>query len=272
MILAPLLLFFAPQEIETADSIMAKVAENQDRAEKMRTAYLYRQNVLVRMNHTNGKLAREQYSEYIVTPTEGGTRRKRTLFRGKYQDHGKIVEYDDTAVERRFHFQISVDSEETTDLSGFFGSSGTKDGVDRDMFPLTAEQQKNYSFHLEGTEDYRGTAVYRITFEPGKDGGAWAGEALIDRKEFQPVLVTTHQSFRIPLMVRTVLGTNLEHMGFKVTYRKFDEGLWFPITYGGELKIRGLFFYARRIGISLVNSDFQKTAVDSSVTYKQAPQ
>lgn len=269
MILVPLFLFFAPPATETAESIMAKVAENQDRAQKMRTAFIYHQNVLVRMNHTNGKVARERYSEYIVTPSEKGIQRKRTLFRGKYERNGKLFEYTNPTEEPDFHVRIDIDGEVTTDLEDDFGASNTKDGIYRDLFPLTAREQMNYSFRLEGTEEYRGTAVYRVSFEPGKDGGPWAGEALIDQKEYQPVLVTTHQAFKIPLVVKTVVGTNLEHMGFKVTYRKFDEGLWFPVNYGGELKIRALFFYARRIGISMQNSGFQKADVQSTISFKE---
>jgi hypothetical protein len=56
-------------------------------------------------------------------------------------------------------------------------------------------------------------------------------------------------------------------LGLKVTYKKFDEGLWFPVTYGGEFKLKALFFYSRRVGLSLENSDFQRAVVDSMVNY-----
>jgi hypothetical protein len=56
-------------------------------------------------------------------------------------------------------------------------------------------------------------------------------------------------------------------MGFEVTYLKFDEGLWFPVTYGGEFKLRALFLYARTIGVSMQNSGFQRAVVDSKVTF-----
>src|SRR5271165_2340847 len=92
MILAPLLLFFVPAA-ESAEDIMARVAENQDRAEKMRSAFVYRQNVLVRINHTNGKLASEEDIDYIVTPTEKGIKKERVRFLGKYVEHGKVIEY-----------------------------------------------------------------------------------------------------------------------------------------------------------------------------------
>ena len=273
MIWIPLLLFFAVPPAETADSIMAKVAENQDRAEKMRSAFVYHQNLLIRFNHTHGKLSREEYSEFTVTPSEKGMKKERTHFLGKYFDHGKVVEYHEPGEGHgQIRIRIEMDREEISDLSEDLANDRTKDGIGRDMFPLTAKEQKQYQFRLDGEEDYRGTPVYRIQFEPrkehdGEDGTIWAGEALIDRSEYQPVLVTTHSAFKIPFIVKTALGTNIEHLGFKVTYKKFDEGLWFPVTYGGEMKIRALFFYARRIGISMQNSGFQKADVSSKVSF-----
>jgi hypothetical protein len=64
-----------------------------------------------------------------------------------------------------------------------------------------------------------------------------------------------------------VLGTNIEHVGFKVTYKKFDDNIWFPVTYGGEFRVRALFFWARRVGISMQNSDFHRAEVSSKVEF-----
>lgn len=272
MIAAPLLLLFAAAPPGgTAESIMARVAENQDRALRMRSSYVYRQSVLVRLNHTNGKLAREEYSEFTVLPDAHGVRKERTRFDGKYVRRGRTVEYHDRS-EAGEQIHIDIDGAVVSDLADDLTSDKTKDGIARDLFPLTADQQRKYTFHLEGLEDYRGISVYRITFEPRKDeheeNSAWAGEALIDSQEFQPVLVTTHQAFKIPMVVKAVLGTNVEHMGFKVTYKKFDEGIWFPVVYGGELRVRALFLYGRRIGISMQNTDFHRTDASSTVTYK----
>ena len=271
MILAPLFLFFAAPPTETAETIMARVAENQDRAQAMRASYVYHQNVLVRANYTNGKMAHEQTAEYTVMPAEHGIKRERTSFVGKYIDHGKVVEYHDPS-EHTGHVHVQIDGEVCDDLvNDITNDKETKDGISKDLFPLTASKQKNYIFHLDGTEDYRGTSVYRIRFEPNRQEGQgedpWEGEALIDQKEFQPVLVTTHLAFKMPMAVRVVLGTNIEHVGFKVTYKRFDENIWFPITYGGEFRVRALFFWARRIGISMQNSDFHRADVTSKVDF-----
>lgn len=254
---------------ETAGSIMTKVAANQDRAQSMRSAFVYHQNVLLRMKRSNGKLAREEASEYLITPTEKGVQRQRTQFTLKYVAHGKTTEYhsrDDVPK------KLDIDGEVVAGMAdSLVCDDKSRDGIARDLFPLTAAEQKRYTFRLDGVEDYRGTPVYRILFEPNKDddedGSPFAGEALIDQKEFQPVLITTHQAFKVPLVVRTALGTNVEHLGFKVTYKKFDEGLWFPVNYGGEMRFRALFFYARRVGISVQNSGFERADVHSTVKY-----
>jgi hypothetical protein len=273
MTLLPLLFLFAQAPpTETADAIMARVAENQNRAQEMRTAFVYRQNVMIRMNRSNGKLAREEYSEFTVSPTPQGINKERTLFRGKYLDHGKEVAFDKPGLE---HKNVDIDAELANELiEDFTNHRKSRDGIDHDLFPLRSEEQRKYKFRLEGAEDYRGTPVYRITFVPkrasiddDKDGSVWAGEVLVDRQEYQPVLISTWMAAKIPVVIKTLLGTNVQKMGFKVTYRKFDEGLWFPVTYGGEFKLRALFLYARNIGVSMQNSGFQRATVESKISF-----
>jgi hypothetical protein len=80
--------------------------------------------------------------------------------------------------------------------------------------------------------------------------------------------VTTYVAHGIPFIVKAALGTNVQQAGFKVTYRKFEPGLWFPVTYGGEFKVRALFLYVRRVGISMQNSGFQRARVESTVKFE----
>jgi len=118
----------------------------------------------------------------------------------------------------------------------------SKDGLNRSLFPLTADEQRKYDFRLMGDEDYRGLPVHRITFTPNSSNAEWKGEVLVSRDDYQPVLVATQLAHRIPLLVRTALGTNLHGLGFSVRYQKFDDGLWFPVSYGTEFRVRALFF------------------------------
>ena len=173
---------------------------------------------------------------------------------------------------------VDIDGELAKSLANDLADDkSSRDGITKDLFALTANRQKGFAFKLEGKENYRGREVYRLTFKPRKpslfdcdddgESSCWAGEALIDPVEYQPVLVTSWLAKGIPMAVQVLLGTNIKHLGFKVAYRKFDEGLWFPVTYGGEFYVRGLFFYKRTIALSVVNSGFRKSDVTSVVSF-----
>lgn len=268
--------WFTAQHPDAPEVIMAKVALNQDRAQEMRKAYVYHQSLLIRFQRGNGKLAREEQREYTVTPSEKGFKKDLVKFNGKYEKGGKFLEYNEPGFEYK---GVDIDGELSNELAyDLTNDKESRDGITNDLFALTGEKQKKYNFKLEGKENYRGTEVYHITFQPKKaslfdcdeDGGGecWAGEALIDTHEHQPVLVTTWLAKSMPKAVQILLGTNIKHLGFKVAYQKFADGLWFPVTYGGEFYVRGLFFYKRTIALSAVNSGFQKSDVSSTIEFQ----
>ena len=269
-----LICWYAAQRPEPADIIMAKVAVNQERAQEMRKAFIYHQNILIRLKRGRGKLAREEEREYVVTPTETGFKKELTHFVGKYEKNGKLIGYDKPGYKYK---GIDIDGEFVDSLANdLTNDKDTRDGFGKDPLPLTAKMQEKFTFQLEGNEDYRGTEVYRITFKPKRlslfdcddnDASCWAGEALIDVHEYQPVLVTSWLAKSIPKAVQILLGTNVKHLGFKVAYKKFDEGLWFPVSYGSEFEVRGLFLYKRIIALVAANSGFQKADVTSTVVF-----
>ena len=135
-------------------------------------------------------------------------------------------------------------------------------------FPLTSELQKKYTFRLEGEENYDGHEAWRISYRETDGHGDWRGEALIDRNEFQPILVTSEWASKVPLAVTIMLGTNIKQVGAKITYRRFDKDVWFPVACGSEMKLRVLFLYNRTIAFSSTDSDFRKTDVQSSVEFE----
>src|SRR6202046_2313086 len=79
----------------SVDQIMARVAENQARAQDLRRAYIYNQKVVARFHRTNGKLAREEKLEYVVAPTPSGIEKKLAHFEGEVAQKGQIVSYTD---------------------------------------------------------------------------------------------------------------------------------------------------------------------------------
>jgi hypothetical protein len=246
----------------TADAIMARVAANQDRSEALRKQYVYRQHTHIITHKPKGRLLREETADYNVLPTPDGTQKELQLLTGRYWNKGKYETFNGEPVPQ-------ADSLDAGLIHGFredLANEKTKDGLAKDLFPLTSEEQKDYEFKLLEQETLDGRSVYHISFRPkNKDEITWAGEAYIDAAEFQPVRVFTKLSRRIPFAVRTLLGTDLPGIGFNVVYKRQEEGIWFPATFGTEFRIHALFFINRDISISLENTGFQHTHVESKM-------
>ena len=261
----------SPESALTADQIMRKVAWNQGRAQQMRTAFRYHQSVLIRFHRGGGKLCREEESEFEVAPTHRGVEKNLAHFLGKYRDGRELHNYYEPDWQYK---DLDIDGEIISDITDDLTNDGrSRDGIARDLFPLTLSQIKRYKFRLAGTENYKGHDVYRILFRPEKNswkegGPPWEGEALIHSTKFQPVLVTTKLAKGVPFVVRTLLGTNLKQLGFKLSYEEFEDDLWFPVAYGGEFTVKALFFYKRKISISLRNTGFQRSEVTSTIAYE----
>jgi hypothetical protein len=255
----------------SAEQIMRKVAWHQNTAQTMREAFRYNQSVLIRF-HKGKKMVREEAYEYEVKPSARGIEKERTHFLGKYRYKGELHDYYDPDWEAS---EVDIDGELISDIAeDLTNDEDSKDGIEKDLFPLTMQEQKDKIFTLKGRESYRGREVYRIEFEPvekkWENGVPWAGEALIDVEKLQPVLVTTYMAKGLPTAVKVLLGTNISQLGFKVTYEEFEDDLWFPVTYGGEFSVRGVFFYKRDISISLRNSGFERAEVTSRIAFGDA--
>jgi hypothetical protein len=274
LLLLPAWMACALAQTPNVAAIMSRVAINQAKTQDMRKCFVYKQKQLLRMVRSNGRLAREERREYVVTPKERGFEKELANFEGKYEYKGKFVPYDHPGYEYK---NVDIDGSLIDGISKDLTSDGnSRDGIANGQFPLTYHQQLKYDFTLAGEETYHGRKVWRVRFEPRRkphfddldDGGAiWRGEALIDQEEYQPLEVHTTMAYRMPLAVKTLLGTDIKGLGFSVTYRKFDDGVWFPVTYGGEFQVKGLFLYKRTISVSLANSDFRRADVTSHVAY-----
>lgn len=256
------------------DDIMRRVALNQAKSQDLRTSYLYRQKQVLKAVRGNGKTAREEHREYDIAPKVRGNATKLVSFDGKYEQHGRFIPYSKPGYQYK---GTDIDGQILDDFSKDMMRDGkSRDGIDHSLFPMTYHQQLKYNFKLVGQETYRGRPVYRVSFEPKKkpgfddlddNGAAWKGEALIDADEYQPVNVHTDLAWKAPLWLKTALGTNFRGVGFNVTYQKFADGLWFPVSYGGEFEIRAVFFYKRTFTVAMTNSDFRHTDVTSNVAY-----
>ena len=261
---------------ETADltvgEILARVGENQERSELARARIVYQQQVLVRLLAGKGRVTREEMHLYTVTPTPDSTKKQLDRFEGRLLHKGEMLPYAEPHFERT---AVDGDAIVSEVLLDFVNEDG-KDGLDDSFFPLTPREQQRYVFTLLDEERVDGRDVYRIAFEPRKKGkdddfdrAIWEGEAFVDKEQFQPVFVTTNMARKVPLAVRTLLGTNFKQIGFALHYREVEDGVWLPVSYGGEFRIKAVFFYNRTATIALENRDFRRTDVESTVEFEQ---
>jgi len=246
----------------SAESIMARVAANQDRSEKLRSQYIYQQHIRVASRKTNGKVLREETTDYRVVPKPEATERTLQQMAGRYWHGGKYVEFTGEPVPA----EDSTDGELVHSFREDLTNDDSKDGLARDLFPLTTEEQKNYQFRLIGEEIFEGRKTYHLGFtQKDTDDIDWAGEAFIDEDEFQPIYVFTKLSRRMPFAIRTLMGIDLPGIGFAVHYRRQEDGVWFPTSLGSEFRIHVLFFFNRSMSISMENKNFERTHVESKI-------
>jgi hypothetical protein len=252
---------YAEDSSLTAADIMARVAANQDRSDKLRAEYLYHQHIHIVTRKANKKLIREESTDYLVIPTPDGTKKELKLITGRYWHKGRYVEFKHQPAPE----PDSMDADLIKDFRNDTTNEQSKDGLARDYFPLTTDEQKKFQFRLLGKETLQGREVYHLSFGPlDKKDYDWAGEAFIDATEFQPVTVFTKLSRQLPFLVRELL-VDLPGIGFNVQYRRQPDGVWFPSTFGTEFRLRVLAFIARDISISLENTDFEHTHVETKM-------
>jgi len=269
----------------TAEAIMAKVAANQDRAEDARRHYVYIQHAKV-VSRKGKTIMCEEITDSRITPTESASTAEllkldgRLLHKGKYITYTELSptqnrnasEQNKTQVEAEGKdLTINLDDDDTDrdiveNMRANLTRNKSKDGIGSRLFPLTSKAQADYLFHLAGKERINGHDVFHIDFRPKvKDDYGWKGDAYIDIQSFQPVVVRTVMSRKVPLAVRTLLGTNVPGLGFSIVYAAQPDGVWFPVNFGTEFRLRVLFFFSREITINAENRDFEKTHVDSKI-------
>ena len=144
-------------------------------------------------------MLREESADYDVVPAPDGTKKELKLLTGRYWNKGKYETFQGQPVPGTGSLDGGLIEGFRDDLL----NEKTKDGLAKDLFPLTSEEQKAYEFKLLGSGVEDGRSVYHIAFRPkNREELTWAGEAYIDAAEFEPVRVFTKLSRRIPLGVR----------------------------------------------------------------------
>jgi hypothetical protein len=266
----------------TASDIMSRVAANQDRSEAARAHYVYVQHA--RTLSRKGKTIRcEEVTDFRIIPTDKGSQQKLLTLDGRLMYKGKYIHYTQldahaTNVKNDDSLNIGVvdkdddpmDLDIVENMRQNLTANRSKDGIGAGLFPLTSKVQADYTYNLVGRGTTDGRDCYHIAFAPrDKDDYGWKGDAWIDAKAFQPVLVHTTMARNVPFAVRTLLGTSVPGLGFTVTYAPepddSPDAIWFPVTFGTEFKLHVLFFLNRTITLDVRNRDFEQTHVHSTI-------
>ena len=292
-----------PEPLPSPESIMARVAINQDRAEVERAQYVYVQHA--KMTSRRGETVMcEEITDYRFAPSAGDTHEQLLKVDGRFlkdrdyitytallprdEDKPKDPDKDKTAnrdnnkkdkkEKKDKDPTFDPNSDETIDrdivenIRWNLIHDKSKDSINAHLFPLTSKDQANYTFRMIGRERLNDHDVFHIAFRPKrKDDYGWSGDAYIDTAAYQPVLLTTGMARKIPFAVRTLLGTNVPGLGFTVRYAPQPDGVWFPVTFSTEFKIHVLYFFHRQVVLNAENRDFEKTHVTSRIVGEATP-
>lgn len=263
---------------------MREAARRFEEASASRRTYVYRQSVRSSLVKTGGEIIGRQHREYTVAPGETHTVKTLTRSEAFYRKGKKIFRYKDPEDKS---VPEAMDRELLDDLTeDLVEDKKSRDGIPKQLFPLSKAELEYYTFHLEGEGTHEGRRYYRIGFQPrvqetcihiGKEedekeescrSRPWKGEVWLDAEDLQPLRVATELNRKIPAAIRLFLGTNIGQLGFSVTYKRVAPNIWFPATYGTEFSLRLLWGYRRTIALALESSDFRATAVQSNIRYE----
>lgn len=256
MLLLPLAL--AASGTVSVEEMLAGLAASQQRAQAGRARVVYTQFVHAKLLRSNGKVAREEKRTYTVTPKADGFERKLEKLEGWLEYKGRITHFSVPEFE---HKSVDLDAHLIDELiDEWTGNASSRDGIDRDFFPLTAEHQQKYKYERVGP--------HALTFAPReKKSAPWKGDVVLDPESLSPRRLNSTFAYQIPRAVKILFGISLRQVGLAVDYDKAIDGLWFPVSAGTEFQWRVLFGYARTLTLSLKNYDFRLASAESTVKF-----
>lgn len=133
----------------------------------MRRKYVYTQKIRIRALHTNGKLAREEQTIYTVVPSKEGDKKQLISLKGRFAERGSLEPYAGESDAPAKGVGSEIDKALVRALrDGLLNDEHSKDGIAKDLFPLTSSEIVKYRFTLLGEEQYRGHKALRIAFLP----------------------------------------------------------------------------------------------------------
>jgi len=272
----------SPAPHPSADAIMARVARLQDQAQAERARYVYVQHATVssRRGHT---IHCQEITDTRIAPSVSGSHEQLLNLNGRVLIKGRYVDYHTLSADKGHpedNDAVSIeigdddsDRDMVENMRKNLLGTGSKDGINANLFPLTTKEQAGEEFLYVGRERLNGRDVDHVTFRPkDKSDFGWKGDAWTDTVTGEPVVIETALSRRIPAAVRVLLGTNVPGLGFTVVYAPQPDGVWFPASFSTEFQIHVLFFFRRTIIIDAQNRGFEKTYVSSRILGEATPE
>jgi hypothetical protein len=93
-------------------------------------------------------MLREEAADYDVVPMPDGTQKQLNLLTGSYWTKGKYVDFHGEPVPEAG----GLDGQLIEGFRDDLANEKSKDGLARDLFPLTSKEQEAYEFKLLGQE------------------------------------------------------------------------------------------------------------------------
>ena len=212
-------------------------------------------------------VARQESRVYSVAPKPSATEKNRLSLDGEVHKGSQIIQYTDPKTENSgVDLDGSLFRSLTDDL---VDDKESRDGISKSLFPLGNDTLAKYGFQLLDTRVYKGCSTHHLTFAPkkGAEDANWKRDLYVDAAEYQPVQIATDLTFKMPLLVRAVFGTNIGQTGFAVSYQRVAENVGFPVSYGSEFRLDVLFGYQPVITMDLISSNLQCATARSAIQF-----
>jgi hypothetical protein len=160
----------------------------------------------------NGKVAREEKRTYTVTPKAKGFERKLEKFEGWYERKGQMIPYSEPGYNYK---GMDIDGDLIDDLiDDWTGNEESKDGVDKDFFPLTSKLP-------EEVHVLRPPVRYQLAFAPReKNSAPWKGDIAVDPETLHPRTMNSTLVYRLPAAAKIIFVNVAHQVGYSVNYGK----------------------------------------------------
>jgi hypothetical protein len=179
-----------------------------------------------------------------------------TRLKGRYLAKGKYESFRGEPVPAEESLDGSLINSFRDDLS----DEKTKDGLAKDLFPLTPEERRITSSRCWAAwSKQNATPAILVSAPKIRTKSHGLARRSSTRPSSNPS--TSLPSFPAAFLSWPRLGTDLPALGFNLVQERQEQGVWFPARFETEFQIHAQFFVSRDVSIALENADFERTPV-----------